>query len=522
MRSGLPVHNVRDFGAASDGKSLATRGIQATIDACAGAGGGVVYFPPGTYLAGTLHLKSFVELYLEGGATLLGSPNQADYPIIPAKVDSRTNHYNLRSLLFAEDLEYIAISGRGAIDGNGSHFKDRRHDGSRPLNLRIVNCRDVLVENISIGNSGFWNQHYLACERVRMHGVKVWNHATYNVDALDIDACRDFIVSDCVFDSDDDAICLKSTMNRPCENIHISNCRVSSHCNAIKLGTDSTGGFNDVTISNCTISAPRGSKPLYGRENGISGISLDLVDGGAMRRVSISNITIEGVEVPLFVRLGARGVGMFPSKAEQEVSRPVGQIDGITLQNIEASGAGAIGCSITGIPGHDVHNISLANVTIVSEGHAASGAAVPSEPPESVDAYPEATMFGILPAFGLYCRHVGGLHLLDVRLATRNPDESRAALALTDVRQATVRGLQVARPTVGGVDVAFRECSDLMFAGYRARSKTSFVELHGAVSRALSFIGNDFTHNPNTVHLNSDVPRDAVRFAGNVGIHDQD
>ena len=174
-------------------------------------------------------------------------------------------------------------------------------------------------------NSGFWNQHYLVCERVVLRGIRVWNHATYNADGVDIDGCRDFILADSVIDSDDDAVCLKSTLNRPCENVLISNCVVSSHCNAIKMGTDSTGGFVNVTIANCSIVSPRHSKVLYGRQRGISGISFELVDGGRIDRVAVSNVTIDGVEVPLFVRLGNRGTGFVIKEEKEKTEIPVGR-----------------------------------------------------------------------------------------------------------------------------------------------------------------------------------------------------
>ena len=191
----------------------------------------------------------------------------------------------------------------------------------RPLILRVIDCRDVLVENIQMQNSGFWNQHYLVCQRVSVRGIRVWNHASYNVDGIDIDGCRDFTVANCVFDTDDDAVCLKSTLNRPCENVLINNCVVSSHCNAIKMGTDSSGGFINVTITNCSIISPRFSKVIYGIQRGFSGLSLELVDGGTLDRVVVSNVTIDGVEVPIFLRLGDRGNGFTTVEEKSDLKK---------------------------------------------------------------------------------------------------------------------------------------------------------------------------------------------------------
>ena len=457
--------NVVETGAVPDGKTISTRAIQQAIDRCAAAGGGTVYFPPGTYLSGTLFMKSHVTLYLESNAILLGSTDLKDYPVVIHNVESRTQEYNLRSLIYAEDLQAISFVGPGILDGNGKAFKDRSHDGTRPLLLRVVNCRDVLVERITMQNSAFWNQHYLACKRVRLQGIRVWNHATYNADGVDIDGCRDFIVAGCFFDSDDDALCLKSTSALLCENILISDCVISSHCNSIKMGTDSTGGFVNVTITNCAIVSPRESHCMCGVERGISGISLEIVDGGRMQRIVVSNITIDGVEVPIFIRLGNRGYGFLPSETPPGAPRHIGSVSDITLANITATRAGQTGCSITGLPGHVIEGVSLSNVAISSEGDGNRASA--SRPiPELPDRYPEATMFGKLPAFGLYCRHVRGLYLSGVRLQSSKPD-SRHALVLEDVREATIDGLHGILTTRSTECVRLVEAVDILICRSR-------------------------------------------------------
>ena len=169
-----------------------------------------------------------------------------------------------------------------------------------------MNCRDVRVEGLRLQNSAMWMQHYLACERVTVRGIRVWNFCNANNDGIDLDGCKDCLVSQCVFESDDDGITLKSTLDRPTEAITISDCIVRSHCNAIKLGTESNGGFKDITIANCVVTSPRETNVTYGHGRGLSGISLELVDGGQLERVAIANITIQGVTVPLFLRLGDR------------------------------------------------------------------------------------------------------------------------------------------------------------------------------------------------------------------------
>jgi hypothetical protein len=509
------VFNVREQGAVADGKTFCTEAIQKAIDRCGEAGGGTVYFPPGVYLSGTVFLKSRVTLHLEAGATLQGSTRLADYPVVKAKTESRTNLYNLRSMIFAEDLNAISIVGRGTLDGNGAAFKDRAHDGRRPLILRVINCRDVLVQDIRMQNSGFWNQHYLACERVRVQGIRVWNHETYNVDGIDIDGCRDFVVSNCFFDSDDDAICLKSTLDRPCENVLISNCVVSSHCNAIKMGTDSTGGFTDVAITNCSIVSPRSSKVIYGHQRGISGISLELVDGGRMDRIAVSNVTIDGVEVPLFVRLGNRGKGFVLDDSTPEQKRPIGTLRNVSFANVVATRAGKTGCSVVGLPGHAVENVSFSNVTIRSEGGGRRDWAAKPIRERAAD-YPEATMFGKLPAHGLYCRHVRGIALTDVRLLTDKPD-GRHALVIDDLEGANISGLFCSHAAEAEPLVRLTQARDVLIRGCQpAIAEGVFLRLEGKDTAGIGLVGNDLSRVGKVAEFGDGVDAKVLRSAGNV------
>ena len=363
---------------------------------------------------------------------------------------------------------------------------------SRPLILRVINCRDVLVENIQMQNSGFWNQHYLVCERVVLRGVRVWNHATYNVDGIDIDGCRDFVVTDCFFDTDDDAICLKSTSDRPCENVLISNCVISSHCNAIKFGTDSSGGFINVTITNCSIVSPRHSKVIYGLQRGISGLSFELVDGGKIDRVTVSNVTIDGVEVPIFLRLGNRGYGFTIADERPKKEVPVGTLRNVLLSNIVATRAGKTGCSVVGLPGHAIEDVTLSNVTIRSEGGGKSdwSSAKIREIPEG---YPEGTMFGKLPAHGLYCRHVRGLTLSGVRLETDEPD-GRHALALDDVQDADISGLTCSHAPAAAALIGLLQTRNVLIRGCRPKAADGvFLRLAGKDTADIALIGNDLS-----------------------------
>ena len=451
------VYDIRSYGATPGGETLCTAAIQKAVNQCAASGGGTVYFPPAAWLSGTVALRSHVTLQLDAGCRLLASSNPADYPDAAFDGHSHKKISTARGLLCGQDLEDVTICGQGTIDGCGANAR-WKEEKQPPMVIRLVRCRDVLVENVSLRNSPTWMQLYRACERVRIRGITVNNHVHHGNDGLDIDDCRDVLVSDCRIDSDDDAICLKSTSRRPCENVTISNCVVSSDSNAIKAGTDSKGGFRNITITNCAISSPVGPKAfgtvptalraIGGRERGLAGVALELVDGGTLENVAVTNLVIDGVITPIFLRLGNRG---WPIHKDMPKAG-VGTFRNVVLSNIVATHAWKVGCSISGIAGHPIENVQLSNIQITLDGggtRSDSHVAVR----EMEESYPECTKFGILPAYGFFCRHAAGLKLCDVRLRTALPD-LRHAVICEDVKGLVLDGLDV--QPAGGAAAAIR------------------------------------------------------------------
>ncbi|NOX54332.1 MAG: glycoside hydrolase family 28 protein, partial [Planctomycetes bacterium] len=490
-----PVVDIRSFGAKPDGKTLCTEAIQAAIDRCAAAGGGTVYLPAGKWLSGTIFLKSRVTLRLASGCVLLGSTDPKHYPEIIPAVRSYTDRYVRQSLIAGEDLDDVAICGRGTIDGNGQAFRWKEWK-NRPYLIRLVNCRDVRVEGVTLRNSAMWMQHYLACDRVRIRGITVWNHVTYNNDGLDIDGCHDVTISDCVMDTDDDALCLKSTLDRACENVTISNCVLSSHCNALKMGTESNGGFRNITITNCTVVSPRYTKSTYGRHRGLAGIALEIVDGGTLDQVLISNIAIRGVTVPIFLRLGNRA-----RPFKKDMPKPsVGSFRNVILSSIVATGTGNIGCSITGIPGHPIENVTLRDINLGFEGGGTAEQA-DREIPEREAAYPESGMFGVLPAYGFYCRHVKGLRFENIRLRTEKPDQ-RHALVCDDVSDLVIDGLDTAGSSDARPVIRLTDTRDVMIRGCRpVNSVDTFLQLTGGRTARVVLTANDLRRVKRAVQL---------------------
>jgi polygalacturonase len=203
------------------------------------------------------------------------------------------------------------------------------------------------------------------------------------------------------------------------------------------MGTESVGGFRNITIANCVItSPPKEVKVVSGSSRGTAGVALELVDGGTLENVAVSNLAIDGVPIPIFLRLGNRGRPI----TEQSPKPGVGTFRNVVLGNIVATHAGKIGCSITGIPGHPIENVQLSNIQITFEGGGTRQEAA-AKVPEREKQYPEGTMFGVLPAYGFYCRHVAGLKLRDVRLSTERPD-ARPAVVCDDVKDVVLDGVR--------------------------------------------------------------------------------
>ena len=424
--------NIRDYGAKSDTTQLSTSALQQAIDDCSQAGGGRVVVPAGQYKIGTVVLKSHVHLYLEQGATLYGSTNLDDY--LPMKSDfvSLRTHTTTIQLIYADKVSHVVISGQGTIDGRGRAFKKLSWNDegiTRPHLLRFIQSEDITVKDITLRNSGCWMQHYLACDRLNIDGIKVFNRNNYNNDALDIDGCHDVIVRGVMADSDDDGITLKSTSPRLCENVRISDCLVSSHCNAVKLGTETNGGFRNINISGIVVKPSSDQREkFFGQWIGSSAISLEIVDGGVLENVNISDFTVEGTESPIFIRLGNRGRGYLSSGANMESIVPidhVGCIDGVHLDNIQIRHAGSMGCSITGLPDYPVRNVSISNVSIHHQGGVSADEMdeiFESVKNEKEKDYPEATMWGNLPAKGFFVRHARNVWFSNIEVTTEQPD----------------------------------------------------------------------------------------------------
>lgn len=432
-------HNITFFGAKADGITVSTKAIQKAIDESSKKGGRVI-IPAGDFITGTLFLKDNTTLFFEKNARLLGSKELSDYPKTTVGFRFFGDTWVYQSLIIAHNVNNITIEGEGTIDGQGAAFpvttkvKPDRYR-NRPYLLWIADCKNVTVKNIELRSSAMWLQSYIRCEKLRIDGIRVFNHANKNNDLMDIDGCKDVVISNIVGDADDDGITFKSTTDRISENIVVSNCILSSHCNAIKFGTESTAGFRNVVITNCIIRKSAAKDAKTGFPEGICGIALEIVDGGIMENINISNIVVDGPRVPLFVRLGNRARKHY-NEAPQP---PIGSISNINISGITAYASSPIGCSITGIFKGKIKGISLSNCRFACPGGI-------SENMDNVimkeleELYPESTMFGLLPSYGLYVRHVNDINLDNIVFELKQED-SRPAIVCDDVTGGNIRNI---------------------------------------------------------------------------------
>jgi len=476
------VYNVKSYGAIGDGNTLDTQAINKTIDAAAAAGGGTVYFPAGDYLSVSIHLKSKIAFYLDQGATIIAANTSNDIVYDPPEPnewdkyqDFGHSHWH-NSVIWGENLTNVSILGPGMIWGkglvrNGSQSRTKAQndalEAARPnepkqpfgypnprdavepgwgnKSIALKNCRNVLIRDITILHGGHFAILATGVDNLTIDNVKI----DTNRDGIDVDACKNVRISNCTVNSPfDDGICPKSSFAlgyaRATENVTITNCQVSGYdegtlldgtykrdyraangafspTGRIKFGTESNGGFKNITIDNCVFDYCRG-------------LALESVDGALLEDITISNITMRDISnCPIFLRLGSRMRG--------PTGPPVGELRRVKISNIVVYNAEPRYASlITGIPGHNIADVTLNNIRIYYRGGGTKAQAA-LQPPEKETDYPEPTMFGEIPAYGFFIRHVNGLEMNGISVSYLK-DDLRSPFILSDAKSVDLRNIK--------------------------------------------------------------------------------
>ena len=449
-------YSILDFGAKGDGTTSNTQMIQTAIDQAYIDGGGRVVVPKGSFVSGSIYIKDNVDLHLERGAILLGSTSPKDYKKV----------YKRLALILAENANNIAISGPGIIDGRGaaiglhldSLFYAGQIDSSkynfvekrplwklRPHLIHLWKCENIRIEDITLKDAACWVQTYEMCNILVINNITVDSDAYWNNDGLDLVDSKNVIITNCSINSADDGICIKSedySKTYSCDSIYIANCTVRSSASAIKLGTSSVCDMTNITVRNIKV-----------YDTYRSAIAIEAMQGGTLENILVVNITAKNTGNAIFLRIGqirnAKAPGILKNVTIRNISVtvPMEQADidyelrGPVLpffHNIFPS-------SITGIPGHPIQNVTLENITIRYPGRGnAAYAHMPTyriaDIPEKITAYPEFSMFGELPAWGLYVRHVDCLTMKNVKLKIKEQDY-RPAIVMDDVNDLILSGL---------------------------------------------------------------------------------
>lgn len=434
--------NIKDYGAKGDGVNLDSKAINKAIDAAANAGGGTVYLPAGNYLSGSIHLKSNISLFLDQGATLIAAPVTAENDYDTAETGATNGYQDFghshwhNSLIWGENLHDISILGQGTIYGKGLYHDYVKNEQSANKAISLLLCRNVNIKDVTIFHGGWFGILATGVDNLTISNVK----EDTNRDGMDIDCCRNVHVSDCSVNSPhDDGICLKSSFAlgfaRATENVTITNCIVSGFeegsfldgtykrtvkngIGRIKFGTESNGGFKNITISNCVF-------------NYCHGLALETVDGALLEDVTINNITMRDIHnAAVFMRIGARMRGPAGSS--------VGELRRVIISNIVVYNADINqGLLISGIPGHPIRDIDIKDIKLYSRGGGIAEMAA-RQVPELEKGYPEPESFGILPAYGIFARHVEGLKLENIEMHFADTDQ-RPAVLLDAVKGADIR-----------------------------------------------------------------------------------
>ncbi len=419
MLERITMITINAYNTDNTGATCETKKLQHAINAAAGSGHELV-IEKGIYVTGTLFLKSNLTIRLMKGAVLLGSEFFKDYSDNVNMFTDAVDHERGRSLIYADGIENVTICGEGVIDGRGGIFSPRHPNHvERPFLVRIMNSSNISIDGITLQKSASWTLHLSGCDDVSVKNVRVHSRVNANNDGIDIDCCRHCIIDNCNIDTGDDAICLKSTFDRPCSDIIIRNCIITTDWAGFKIGTESVGDYDNIFFENSYIYDCNGCA-----------IKVCPVDGANINDLSIKNITLRNATGPIFIANGDR-LRTYQNGHTRTIP---GSINNVLIENISGTCIDAIGTTykgeawgnaksaicISGTESDHIKNLTIRNIDVSMQGGVTeyeSGTIPPMG-----KRYPEFHNFGVLPAWGIYVRNADNFRHSGIKLTKREDD----------------------------------------------------------------------------------------------------
>lgn len=442
----IPLDNavfVRDFGAIPNETTINNaQSINSAIEKCSKNGGGIVVIDGGDYTSGTVYLKSNVVLYIRKDSSIIASHN--------------TDDFTENALFFADSCENIAIVGPGKICGEGNYFSlaphlppntesfnkaldvwDLRQEYRKRIRfphkskygylLFFRNCNSIKLYNLILENSAMWTVNVNSSNDVNISNIVIDNNRHIaNTDGIDICGSSNVVIKNCFVSTADDGIVLKNNMSvstsgddglriknnldvaskRGMSNIYVHDCEVVSCTNAFKIGTETSLNISDVTVENCKFYL----NDIY--PAGVSGISIESCDGARVSNINISNIEMDSMACPLFIRLCNRNGDKKPELDSK------GKIQNINIKNITAKNV-EIPTMIMGIPNQKIKDVKLENFDIkYADGK--DYIDFRFKIPEQEKEYPECNRFRNINAYGVFVRHAKDIVLENINVKPRD------------------------------------------------------------------------------------------------------
>ena len=370
---------ITNFGAVPDGRTDCTAAIRKAVDACAQAGGGRVIVPAGDFLTGAIHLKSGVNLHLATNAVLKFRTDPSAYlPVVFTRFES-TECYNYSPLIYALGQTNVAVTGEGVLDGQADESNwlawkkraaraklakmakdnvpvDQRRFGEgdylRPNFIQFNRCGNVLIEDVHIRRSPMWEIDPVLCANVTVRGVNIISHGANN-DGCDPESCRDVLIENCLFDTGDDCIAIKSGRNNdgrrvgvPSVNLIIRDCTMRDGHAGVAVGSEVSGGCSNVFVEDCEMSSPHLNCALRLKSNAVRG---GVIQNIFMRNVNVGQLSDSVLQIDFLYEEGTNG-------PYQPVARNV------AMENINVGETPRV-LNIRGFPGAEISGVRIYNST---------------------------------------------------------------------------------------------------------------------------------------------------------------